>query len=68
MQRLTGKASLTEKLTGLQYPDDASLALLRYDGDLNLGGLNVEDRIRRVALLEDGPSPFVPGRGPRYPD
>ena len=53
MQRLTGKTSLAKKLTGIQHPDDAFLALFRYDGDLNVAGLNVEDCIGRVALSED---------------
>jgi hypothetical protein len=45
MQRLTGKAALAEKLAGLQHPDDAFLALVRYDGDLNLAVLNVENSV-----------------------
>ena len=64
MQRLTGKASLAKKLAGIEHPDDAFLALFRYDGDLNAAVLNVEDRIGRVALLEDGLAVLIFDRGP----
>ena len=68
MEGLPGKASLTEKLTGIQHRDDAFLALFRYDGDLNSAGPTIEDRIGRVALSEDGLPPFVRDRGPSYLD
>jgi hypothetical protein len=41
--------------------------LFRYDGDLNVAGLNVEDRIGRVALSEDGLAALVfHRRSPRH--
>jgi hypothetical protein len=52
-QRLTGKASFTEKLVRSKNCDDRLLALLRDDGDLHLATLDVEDLVRGFSLREN---------------
>ena len=53
-QRLPGEASFAEEFVRSENCDDGFLALLGNDGDLHLAFLDVEDRIRRVALRKDG--------------
>ena len=66
MQRLAGQASLAQKFPAPQHGNDAFLAVLGYDRDLHLAFLDVEDRIGRVALQEDGFSRLVfPHASPR---
>jgi len=50
---LTRKTALTDKLAGVKHSDDAFLALLRNDCDLDLAILNVEDSVSRISLSED---------------
>jgi hypothetical protein len=50
---LTNQASLAEKLVPPQDGDNGLLALRGYDGDFDLSGSNVEDRVRVVALREN---------------
>ena len=47
------EAALAEELTRLQNSNYRFLALLGYDGELDLALLNVKNRIRRISLLED---------------
>src|SRR5208282_3690281 len=57
-RRLTGKAALAEKFSGLQHRDHPLLALLGHDRDLNLAVLNIEHGIGSIALEEDRLSLF----------
>jgi len=49
-----GKTSFTEEFARCENCDDCFLALLRNDGVLDLATLDVEYRIRAVALRKDG--------------
>ena len=48
--RLPGKTSFAEEFIRSENCDDRFLALLGNDGDLHLAFLDVEDRVRGVAL------------------
>src|SRR4051812_24696996 len=50
---LSGEAPLPTELVRAQYGDDRFPALTRDDRDLDLAGLDVKDRIGRVALIVD---------------
>jgi hypothetical protein len=52
--RLPGETSFTEEIVRSKHCDDGFLALLRNDGELHLAALDVEDRVRRISLGEDG--------------
>lgn len=51
--RLSRQASFSEKLVGLQNGNNGFLAFLGNHCDLDLAALDVEHRIRRIALRKD---------------
>ena len=52
-QRMTIETTFPEKVTSSQEADDCLFASLRNDSELNLSFLDIENRIRNIALSED---------------
>src|SRR5688572_9247893 len=62
---LTGQATLTEEVARLQYGDDRLFPMRGQDGQFHLAAQEIEDRVRGVALRENGlPGAVVPDRLP----
>ena len=53
-QQLASQGGFTEEAGRRKMGDYGFLAARRYDGELDLAALDVEDRIGRVALRKDG--------------